>query len=205
MNSFYKSWIIVAALLLAHIVMGQTDCELKRENKDLKVYTCASGDNKLNVLRAELILENTTLRELLDFVTDIKNYVNWQYNTTETMILKKDDRSIVFRAVVEAPWPLSSREMIMEITSVLDTARQVLTIDSHHVDYEYPETKDLIRVPYSVGTWHVSSLKNSLKVTYSLHIDPGGSVPAWLVNIAMADGPYYSLMKLKEAVKQKRL
>lgn len=206
MNCFCSRIIAAVGLLLsiAFRAEGQEECELKKEHDDLRVYTCASGDNELKVVKAELTLENTSLKELQDYVLDIDNYVNWQYHTKEVTILKKDRHSIIYRAVVDAPWPLSNREMIVEITSELDGTAQVLAIDSHHVAYEYPETRDLIRVPYSVGTWRVTSLKNSLKVVYNLRIDPGGSVPAWLVNVAMADGPYYSFMKLKEELKKKR-
>lgn len=195
---------VALMLSIARLANGQNDCELKKENKDLKVYTCSSADSKLKALKSEFILEDTSLKELLDFVNDVNNYVNWQYNTKEATILHTSDNSIIYRTVVEAPWPLSNREMIIEICSELDSLRQVLTIDSHHVAYAYPEDKDLVRVPFSVGIWHVSSLKNSLKVEFSLHIDPGGSVPAWLVNIGMAEGPYYTFTKLKEALRQRR-
>ncbi|HMG92385.1 MAG TPA: START domain-containing protein [Chryseolinea sp.] len=206
MNSYRKIIIATIALLLstAGRVEGQHDCELKKQNKDLKVYSCTSGDNALKVVKVELTLENTSIKELLDFVTDIPNYVNWQYNTKEATILTKTDRSIIYRAVVETPWPLANRELIVEITTELDSVGRVLIIDSHHVAYAYPQAKHLIRVPYVVGIWHVSSVKNSLKVEFILRIDPGGSVPVWLVNVAMAEGPYHSFMKLKEELKQKR-
>jgi hypothetical protein len=200
-----KSMVPVMLLLsIAMSVRGQTDCELKKEKDDLRVYTCSADDSKLKILKAELILNNTSFKELLDFVEDIKNYTNWQYNTIEAATLEERDTSLVYRTVIDAPWPLSRREMIMELSSRFDSAKQQLLIDTRHVSYEYPLNDNLVRVPFAVGTWLISSQKNSLKVEYTLQIDPGGSVPAWLVNMAMADGPYTSFLKLKELVTQKR-
>lgn len=191
-------------LSIAHFVEGQTECELKKQKDDLKVYTCSSDDSKLKVLKAELTLPNTTFNELLDFVSDIDNYVNWQFNTTESKVLKERGRSVIFRNVVDAPWPLSKREMILEHSHAFDSIGQVLTIESKTVSYEYPETEDLIRVPFSASKWRVTSVNRDLRIEYILRIDPGGSVPTWLVNIAMAEGPYSSFINLKEQLKKKR-
>jgi len=200
-----KKWIVVVLLMvsIARLAKGQTDCELKKEKDDLKVYTCSS-DSKLNILKAELMLEDTSFKELLDFVNDINNYVNWQYNTTEARILQTRDKSIVYRTVVDAPWPLSNREMILEHSAAFDSAKQVLEIGSHTVSYDYPPDEELTRVPLSVARWKVTSFNNSLKIEYTLRIDPGGSVPAWLVNIAMTEGPFNSFIKLKDELKRKR-
>jgi len=201
-----KSTIVVFLIFsIAPLAKGQNDCELKKEKDDLRVYTCSTAGSKLNVLKAELMLEDTSFKELLDFVNDIGNYVNWQYNTKEARVLQTRANSVVFRTVVDAPWPLSGREMILEQSTSFDSAIQVLKIESRTVSYDYPQNEDLIRVPLLVAKWNVSSVKNSLKIEYTLRIDPGGSVPAWLVNIAMTEGPYNSFLKLKNELKQKRL
>jgi len=205
MSSCYKKSIIVFLLILsiAPLVSGQTDCSLKKQKEDLKVYTCSTDDSNLKILKVELILKNTSFKELMDFVDDINNYVNWQYNTKEATILQTREKSVIYRTVVEAPWPLSSREMIIEHSSTFDSAKQVLTINSQTVPYDFPVDEDLVRVSHSIASWNVSALNNSLKIEYILRIDPGGSVPGWLVNVAMADGPYNSFIRLKEELEHK--
>jgi hypothetical protein len=42
----------------------------------------------------------------------------------------------------------------------------------------------------------------TIKAEYTLYADPGGSVPAWLVNLFIADGPLESFQKLKEHIKK---
>lgn len=196
-------FVICALLSIAPPAEGQTDCVLKKQKEDLKVYTCSSDESKLKVLKSEFVLEDVSFGELITFMNNIENYVNWQYNTSEAEILETREHSKIYRAVVDAPWPASNREMIVEISFQFDSVKQALTISSHSVDYEYPIDESLVRVPISASTWYVTPMKNSLKVEYNLRIDPGGSVPTWLINMAMADGPYQSFTKVKEELARK--
>lgn len=191
------------SLLFISGARGQQDCSLKKQKDDLKVFTCDTDSGRLKTLRSEFILEQTTFEELEEFMLNVGNYVNWQYNTIEAKILQKThDHSIVYRVVVEAPWPLSNREMITKLSIHFDSTAQQLKITNHNTSYEFPQNKELVRVPFSDGVMLVSKLDaSSLKVVYSLRIDPGGNVPAWLVNIAMAEGPFYSFTKLKQKLR----
>jgi len=186
-------------LLLAQLAVCQHDCVLKKQKDDLKVYSCLSKNEKLNFIKTELILEAITLDRFYEFVWDVENYVNWQYNTLDVTILKKTSvTSMVYRTVVEAPWPLSNREMLTEIESDYDRIGKTLKIVTRNIDYQFPTNEDLVRVPFSMGVWNVTDLGNSLKIVYTLTIDPGGSVPSWLLNMAIAEGPYQSFSNLKE-------
>jgi len=196
--------LFLSILSIAPLASGQTDCQLKKQKEDLKVYTCSSAESKLKVLKAEFIIEDTSFKELLEFLENINNCVTWQYNTIEAAALENRDSALIYRTVIEAPWPVSNREMILELTSAFDSVKQELTIVSRSIDYEYPQTDDFVRVPFAFGKWQVVSVQSSLRVVYTLRIDPGGSVPVWLINLSMAEGPYNSFSKLKEKLRQKR-
>jgi len=195
---------LTVSFCVSGLAWGQQDCSLKKQKNDLKVFTCETDSGRLKTLRAEFILEHTTFDELKEFMLNVSNYVNWQYNTIEAKVLDKPpDHSIVYRVVVEAPWPLSNREMITKLSIHFDSTARQLTITNHNIAFDFPRNKELVRVPFSDGIMLVRQLDtSSLKVFYSLRIDPGGNVPAWLVNIAMAEGPFYSFTKLKEKLRQ---
>lgn len=206
MRYFFRYVGVTASLiLLAQVALCQGDCVLKKENRDLKVFSCSSQNEKVNLIKTELILENTTFEELLTFLWDVENYVNWQYNAVEAAILKRtNDTSMIYRMVVEAPWPVSNREMVTQIVTNYDSLGRKLQITTRSIDYEYPTNNDLVRVPFSLGVWDVSlSGTSSLKIIYRLSIDPGGSVPPWLLNLAIAEGPYHSFSNLKEQLSGK--
>jgi hypothetical protein len=194
---------LISILSFAQVALGQNDCQLKKQKDDLKVYTCSTPDSKLKILKAEMTVENVTVKEFVEFLRNIHNCVKWQYNTIEAAVLEQRDGKIIYRTVIEAPWPVSNREMILELSSAFDSVKQELTVVSRSIEYGFPESEDLVRVPFAFGKWKVVSIKTSLKVEYFLQIDPGGSVPIWLLNMAMAEGPYSSLMNLKDELRRK--
>jgi hypothetical protein len=193
----------MAAVLLFFIVTteNQSDCSLKRDEDGIKVYTCKNPGARLRSLKAEFIIENFTIDQLEKFLLDVNNYTNWQYNMIESSILKKSsDQEMIYRTVVHAPWPVEDRELIVKFTSSKDALNHTMNIVIASNDFIYPQNTDLVRIPSSYATWHVTAINNDLKIEYALQIDPGGSVPAWLVNIAMADGPHHSFRNLKRVI-----
>lgn len=194
--------LMLTILLAISWISIPDDCNLKRDQDGIKVYTCKTVGEKLRSLRAEFILKDLTIDQLEDFLLDVDGYKRWQYNMIESRMLKKvSDRDMIYRTVVDAPWPVENRELIVRYTSERDTVRQTMNIVIANDSYSYPESDDLIRVPSSYATWNIVTQGNDLKVEYALRIDPGGSVPAWLINIAMAEGPHHSFRNMKRLLK----
>jgi hypothetical protein len=109
---------------------------------------------------------------------------------------------MITRSEIDAPWPVENRELIVEHTLDQNPIQNQLHVITKTVAFNYPVSSELIRVPFSHAEWYVKKVGTSLKVTYTMRIDPGGSVPAWLVNIAMAEGPYQSFVTLKKKLEK---
>jgi len=180
-----------------------SNCNLKRDKEGIKVFTCKSDTNKFRTLTAEFILEDTSLDELESFMWNVDDYLKWQYNMKEATLLKKiNDREMIYRSVVDAPWPVDDRELLVQF-SVNKKVPNQLSFFIYSVSYEYPLKEGLVRVPFSQANWDVTRMGNALLIKYKLNIDPGGYVPPMLVNMAMADGPYESFRNLKNLIKNK--
>jgi len=44
--------------------------------------------------------------------------------------------------------------------------------------------------------------QGGVKIEYELQVDPGGKVPAWLVNMFATKGPFETFKKLQQQVKK---
>ncbi len=109
---------------------------------------------------------------------------------------------MIYRTIIDAPWPLDSRELIVQFSTVVhDVDHASFYIKT--IPHELPVSDDLVRVPFSQARWDIVRSNNSLYVTYSMNIDPGGYVPPFLVNRAMAEGPYQSFINLKKLIEIK--
>ena len=193
------------ALVACLVYSGQAqenDCHLKRNSAGIKVYTCKTEQEKFKLLRTEVELINTTPQQVKDFVWRVSNYKTWQYNLLEAEpIASKENTELAYRALIDAPWPVENREVIVNMKSW--ESDSVIQITIQHIPYEPAPPDGYVRVPYFKAHWVIEPNGNDLKITYTLRIDPGGSVPAWLVNIAMADGPYVSFKNLKAQLNPK--
>lgn len=189
---------------LSFYLSAQTqDCILKKEKDDVKVYTCKSDTSKFRSLKAEFTIKNTSIEELKAFLFTVPKYRKWQYNVMEASLVKSINKNeMIYRVVIDAPWPLDNREMIVQFTAAIH--------DQDHANFyintvatDLPKKDDLIRVPFSQASWTITRVNESLQVTYRMNIEPGGYVPPLLVNMAMADGPHQSFRNLKHLIEAK--
>ena len=191
------SCFILLIIFFAQWSFGQPlECDLKKESEGIKVFTCKTENEKFKSIRAEFELENISAQELSSVVLNVNTYTTWQYNTFEAEKLTfSETDGMVYRALVDAPWPVENRELIVSIKAVEETTHTNIYV--HSVPYDKPTPKGLVRVPYLEAYWKIVSKGSTLQITYTLKIDPGGLVPAWIANIAMAEGPYISFKNLK--------
>jgi hypothetical protein len=169
------------------------------------VYTCASGHLKFKSIKASFTV-NARLSQLVAFILDVNSYCDWQYHTIRARLLKKiNEQELMYYTEIAAPWPVSNRDMVVDLKLSQDAKTKVLTIVMVSVPEGAPEKDQLVRVPMSIAKWTVVPLSPSrLKVEYFIEIDPGGSVPAWMVNMVSAQAPYDSFKTLKYKIRGKK-
>ena len=195
--------ICLAALIIHPVTAQEEDCKLKKDTDGIMIYACKSGDDKFKSLKADFTIENTSLNELVALLKDVENYPKWQYNMTTAEVLKREsDESIITRSVIDAPWPVENREVIVRYQIIHNPERGEAHIEAKTVTYDYPKTKGLVRVPFSHAEWIVKEVGSTLQVNYFLRVNPGGSIPAWVVNMSIAEGPYRTFTNLKKELKK---
>lgn len=197
--------IFLLTYLSASFCFAQTDdCDLRRDTDGIKVYVCESVNDKFKTLRAEFTLENTSIDQLLGFLFNVEDYPNWQYNMISAKQLERiNDTEMNYQSAIDAPWPVDDRELIMNFKVNRDAGPDQINIVIHNILSDIPIRSDFIRVPFFFATYQITVInKTSLNVIYTLNIDPGGSVPPWLVNMAMAEGPYVSFRNLKKRISE---
>lgn len=179
------------------------DCDLKHDEDGIQVYVCKSDDEKFRTLRAEVVLENVSMVTFEKFLLQVENYPLWQYNMVSAQRLQTiSDTEMIYRSEVDAPWPVDDRELILNFKITREGSDQLTIVNSNAV-FDYPTQSNVLRVPFFFATYQVSVInETSIKIIYTLKIDPGGYVPPWLVNLAMAEGPYISFKNLKAQISE---
>jgi hypothetical protein len=195
---------ILFFFLSTTILFGQVDCELKKEQDSIKVYTCSADASKFKSIKASFEI-NATAPELVAMIMDIAAYDEWQYNTINPKVLKWiSKQELIYYVEVAAPWPVSNRDLIVHLKIEQDPITKNLIFTANGIPDYIPVKEGITRVPMSKSTWAVEPLSSTkLRVEYTMNIDPSGSVPAWMVNMVCAEGPFESFYTLRNKIKER--
>ena len=182
--------------------MAQGKWELKKNDNGIAVYTRKAAFGNIKELRVVCELE-ASKAQLISTLRDIANYSAWVYSNKKSLVIKTiDPDNIIYYTQSHLPWPIRDRDLIIQLS--INSTPQILNIQAKSLPDFLPKNDNYIRVPFSIALWKVTQgTNNNLKVDYTFSLDPGGSIPAWLVNATMAIGPYNSFMKLREVLKAK--
>jgi hypothetical protein len=187
--------------LVTSALFAQYEWVLKKDEDSIKVYTSHTDASRFKSIKATFTV-NATLSQLAAMVWNVNVYDQWQYNTIHPKILKEiNSKEMIYYAEIVAPWPVSNRDMVVRLSIEQNVKTKVVTIHSKSESSFVPEEEGIVRVPSSTAQWIITPIhKKKLGVEYTIQIDPGGSVPAWMVNMVCAEAPHESFMNLREKI-----
>jgi len=199
---YFKMFLYVVVLIPV-IAFAQPDCKLRKDEDGIKVYTCSTDTSKFKSIKVECTL-NCTLDQLESLLLDFDNYIHWQFNTTESKTLKKiSDTEFIYYSKIYAGWLVSDRDMVVRLRTTRSSNQLLVSANSEKGILA--EAKGLVRVPASSSQWIVTeTTKDKLNVKYAIQIDPGGNVPAWIVNWVCANAPLQSFQAIKKRLEEKK-
>lgn len=193
------------ALLLCSIAatgFGQNKWRLSKEKDGIKVYLAENPKSKYKSIRVECTLSGT-FDKLIAVLTDIEHLKDWVYNTKTSYLIKKISAyDLYYYTETSIPWPMSNRDVVVHLKIIKDSSQSFVKILSTNENRFVPEKDGKVRVIYYLTNWYVTMpTPKTISIIYTFEADPGGSLPAWLVNSFADKGPYESFKKLSDILK----
>jgi START domain len=195
-----KRILLIAFLLALKLIPASAQCgwKLKTEKEGIKIFTSAVPDSKVKAIKVEAYF-NATASQMVALVMDVKNSTDWVYHLKSAILIKQVSPSeLYYYSEVNLPWPAAHRDFVAHLIVTQNPDTKVVTIDGPAVAGFVPLKKSIVRVNDSNGRWIITPSGNGqIKVVYTIHVDPGGSLPSWLVNMFATEGP----LKIFENIK----
>jgi hypothetical protein len=121
------------------------------------------------------------------------------YHTkTCTLIKQVSPSELYYYSEINMPWPTANRDFVAHLTVTQDPVTKVISIDGPAVQGMVPQKKGIVRIEHSTGKWTITPWgSDRLKVEYTLHCEPGGNIPSWMVNMFATEGPLQVFRELK--------
>lgn len=198
-----KLFFFFLACVSISIGFSQANWELSKNKDGIQVYQRDSKTSDFKSIKVECTLEGN-FDKLIAIISNVAHYKDWVYNNKAASLLKRIS-AYEFYYYTEAylPWPLDNRDAVMHTRITKDSLNRFLKINSVAVPKYIAQKEGKVRIMRSDINWYVTRISsNSMRIIYTFETDPGGSVPAWLVNSFADKGPYESFKKLGELLKK---
>jgi hypothetical protein len=143
-----------------------------------------------------------TTKQLAALVMDLDNCPNWAAMCKSAEIIERISATESYvRSINDAPFPVKDRDVIAHVTWSYNQTSGKVFMRSDATPNRLPKRKGLVRVQYASSEWHFTPKANGIVLVENYaHVDPTGSVPAWLTNLLIVDSPYKTLTNMRELI-----
>lgn len=175
--------------------------ELKKVENGITIYTRATETSDYKELKAVFQIKSS-MSSIIAILNDVEAYPEWVFRCETSKVLKKNsDQHLVRYQTVVAPWPVDNRDVVVEVKTYQDAKTKIVYQKVNALPDYAPQLKNHVRIREFRATWTLKPLKNGIvEVEYELLVNPAGAIPAWIVNMALVDGPYETSLKMKERI-----
>ena len=194
-----KLFISLLLLLPFAYSYGQGAWVLSKQENGIKIYSRHSEHSKFDDIKVETDFTGN-VSQMASILTDVEKYPQWAYATKTCKLVKKtNNNDFIYYSEIDVPWPSTDRDLYAHCKITLNRDTHSFKLIAEAIKDYAPEKKDIIRIGLSKGIWNVTTVSNKMiHVEYTLELDPGGTVPAWLLNLFSTKGPMETFASLKK-------
>lgn len=176
--------------------------ELRKDRDGIKVYVREAIDSPFKELKMKFSV-NATMSSVVALLQDIEAIPDWVYKCEVGYVVEKiNDEEEYYYNLIDFPWPLSDRDFIVKSKLYQDPVTKVLRSESYAVTDKMPEKEGVVRIVETNLWWEFTPHANGqIDVDYYLKSDPGGYLPAWIVNMAIDQGPIQTIKRFRKILK----
>jgi len=190
---------ISASLLLSLAIQVINEgWKLEKSKHGIEVYTRIPEGGSIKEFRAVTTIESD-IKTIQTLIEAPSNYPTWQANVHQAYFIESPESSAnVMYVEMSMAWPMKNRYILLELRKVVEPSGQIrYSLQTSQIPYTMEEK--LIRLNHGYGSWELNPLSDgSIEVISSFYIDPQTTVPDWLVNMFIIDGPYKMLSNMQK-------
>lgn len=196
-----KSYLYIAFFCIT-ISENPVNWKLAKKETGIEIYTAESVESNFKMIRAMVELEASPA-QVAAVILDVADYTSWGYQCIESrLLLKPRSNELVYYYISNAPWPVTNRDLVSQMKATKISEDEIL-IESHNISKIIPEKKQYVRVVQSNASWRIKKKSQTISTAeFQVKLNPGGSIPAWIVNLFLSEGPYQTLKSMRLQVKK---
>lgn len=190
----------------AHADDDPQEWKLVSDRNGIQVYMKHRDESRLKTFRGVTRFELKDEFALAAILNDYESYPKWLHLIDGAEEFDREgplNRDVRF--TTKLPWPLADREAVLnaDVQVTLNDLTESVMIELINQPDALPPNNDYIRFPELWGKLGFVRLGDAqVEMTYEIILDPGGYIPAWIVNILLRDAPYFTLERLRRIIRK---
>jgi hypothetical protein len=175
---------------------------LLRESKaGIPIYTRKVEGSEILEYKANVVV-NAPMSKVIALFEDEKQIRRWYYQCVRSELVENEGpKQEIIYLILHMPWPVASRDFVFRRTRSEDAAQGTITYSLTALPDRLPLVKGMVRVDSIKSTWIFKSLsQGQTELFFQQHTDPGGSMPASIINQIAVQTPFYSLKNFRKLI-----
>ncbi len=200
-------FVILGALTAPDALANAGEWRLERDRDAIQIYTRPVEnpvENKgIREIRGNMQVV-ARLSSVVAVLTDISARPLLSDSVAEAAVLQRESSTrFQVYSVLKAPWPFSNRDMLNQCEIAQDPETLAVTISSVALAEGVPAKDGHARIVDSRQQWRITpSGDGTVDVELLAFTDPGGPVPASLINSMAVNSPFKTLDALRALSQQ---
>ena len=204
MNKTINGFVVFLLLLIPAVLHAKSgdNWTLRKEKNGIQVYTKKRTESNIYMYRVKTKI-NAPVQKVYEQVIDFRENLKYMELVDSLSFLNhREDISYINYMRFDMPWPVTNREMVME----MDVHRHKDSI--HLVSNDLPgyveQNTNYIQVEDFSEEWFIKYDENEkiTHITIQGWVNPGGDIPAWIVNLFSVRTPFRFISGILSEVKQ---
>lgn len=205
-NSSYRIKCIVISMVFlctCYSLEAQEKWELAKEKDNITVYTKDTEGSRIKSYKTVAILD-CAVDDLIPVYMDAERFTEWVFHCPESREIARENDTLVYYSIYSMPFPFKDRDLVARRVKRTNPDGSV-SFDVNQIEGVLDNNDDYVRIPaYEERSTLIPLDNEKVKVVSEGFFDPGGSLPSWLLNMFIADGPVETFINLRELVAEDR-
>jgi hypothetical protein len=194
---------VAFTLGLAAVASAQGTWKVVDRDRGIVVDTRAEPGRDLPTMRGRGVIEGE-VNHVLAVVLDERGATEWAEGADRCKLLRRiDARTSLIYTYTDTPWPVSDRDIVMRRTIEVIKPGAEYRVRLLCAPRELAQVEGVIRVLDCDSHFYLrKESASSTFMEYQVNLDPGGSLPDWLIRWAAKKIPMNTFVSLEQQVEK---
>ncbi len=194
-----SSKLFPAALLLLLLIPGAAraqEWEELFEEKGVTVWSREVKGTSFVEFRGRGMVD-ASIRDLAAVIRDNNKKTEWMHQCAEDFAIqyRAPLHIITYNRTASPVFFISDRDVVLDVRAKVKPEEKSILIEFRNTKHpKMPDRDGVVRMPRLTGYWLLEAKSpTTTELTYQVAADPGGALPAWLVNMVSKNIPFHTI------------